>query len=403
MHGEKSLIVFLKDMTSINKTAIALRESEERYRAVAENANVGISIIMDGSAVYTNQALADMLGYELTEIGGLAVRDVLPDSPRGRELADRYEGLLQSREVPLRDEIQMIRKDGSTIDVLASVIRVKIEGRPAFIVLLHDISESKNAERELLRVQAELEERVLQRTQDLNQTNGLLIQEVAERTAAEQHLKRTVSEKEALLRELHHRVKNNLQIILSLLHLQEDYMQEAGARRLIDEISNRVGCMGLVHETLCQSENLAAIDILNYVRTLGNNLLYTYRGHSDDIRLDVQGDALWISIDSAIALGLIVNELVSNSIKHAFAGRDKGHIKIRLRKNEDQRLAIMVSDDGNGLPHGLDVFSTESLGLQLVQALVQQLEGHLEVHNGVGVSFVIELNTPLLEGTETYA
>ncbi len=403
MKGEKSLVVFLKDMTSINRTAMALKESEERYRAVAENANVGIGILMDGAAVYKNQAFADMLGYSLEEMNNLAVHDVLPDSTRGRELAARYEALLQSREVPLRDEIEMVRKDGRIIDVLVSVVRVKIEGRPAFIVLLHDISESKNAERELLRVQAELEERVLQRTQDLNQTNGLLIQEVAERTAAEQHLKRTVSEKEALLRELHHRVKNNLQIILSLLHLQEDYMQEAGARRLIDEISNRVGCMGLVHETLCQSENLAAIDILNYVRTLGNNLLYTYRGHSDDIRLDVQGDALWISIDSAIALGLIVNELVSNSIKHAFAGRDKGHIKIRLRKNEDQRLAIMVSDDGNGLPHGLDVSNTESLGLQLVQALVQQLEGHLEVHNGVGVSFVIELNTPLLEGTETYA
>lgn len=168
-------------------------------------------------------------------------------------------------------------------------------------------------------------------------------------------------------------------------------MHEPQTERLIHDIRNRVFSMGLVHEILCDSKDISDIDLGNYLQTLSSNLLYSYLGDSDHVQLEVQCEPVLLSIDSAIALGLIVNELVSNALKHAFPKPMSGSISIDLRRNEQQRLVLTVTDDGVGLPPGLDPVKTESLGLQLVQELTQQLEGSVHVRNGNGTTFVVEI------------
>ncbi|MEE9401297.1 MAG: histidine kinase dimerization/phosphoacceptor domain -containing protein, partial [Dehalococcoidia bacterium] len=225
-----------------------------------------------------------------------------------------------------------------------------------------------------------------------------ILQDITERKQAEEEIKASLKEKELLLKEIHHRVKNNLQVVSSLLYLQSEHIKDEQSLATIAESQNRIKSMALVHEQLYQSEGLARVDFAEYIRNLATYLLRSYGVNPDAITLKIDADDVSLDIDTAIPCGLIINELVSNSLKHAFpAGKARGdresEIRIGLRAH-DNKLTLVVSDNGVGLPGDLDFRNTESLGLHLVNTLTRQVEGTIELDRSGGTAFQITFAEP---------
>jgi two-component sensor histidine kinase len=213
--------------------------------------------------------------------------------------------------------------------------------------------------------------------------------DITGRKKAEEQIRLSLREKEVLLKEIHHRVKNNLQVISSLLSLQASRLTNTETLAAFRESQARVKSMALVHEELYQSEDLSCIDFGDYLHRLGASLVNMYRTPMSSIEVVIDAERVYLSVDAAVPCGLIVNELVSNAMKHAFAGRTRGTVRVSF-VHCDPRSALTVQDDGIGLPAGIDVGATESLGLQLVNALVHQLGGTLAVDREGGTTFKVE-------------
>ena len=229
-----------------------------------------------------------------------------------------------------------------------------------------------------------------------------------QRRQAEEHIKASLAEKVVLLKEIHHRVKNNLQIISSLLNLQSGYISDEHTLQMFKESQNRVRSMALIHEKLYGSSDLARIDFADYIRDLANYLFRTYSSSSRGIKLGIDVDDVLLDIDRAIPCGLIVNELVSNSLKHGFPSsedRSKGEqsrneICVELHSDNHEKLTLIISDNGVGFPKDLNFQKTESLGLQLVNTLTDQLEGDIELDRRNGTAFKITFAQPKYERNE---
>jgi two-component sensor histidine kinase len=221
-------------------------------------------------------------------------------------------------------------------------------------------------------------------------------QEIAERALAEEKIKASLEEKEVLLQEIHHRVKNNLQVVSSLLNLQSQYVEDKSALDMFQESQNRILSMALIHEKLYRSQDLSRVDLTEYIQTLAGDLVRSYRARSGPANLRVQAADVFLSIEKAVPCGLIVNELVSNALKHAFpANGDSStngfdadnEIFIGLSTDTENRVTLIVADNGVGLPQDLDVGTSDSLGLRLVHTLVSQLDGTLELRSENGAEF----------------
>ena len=224
----------------------------------------------------------------------------------------------------------------------------------------------------------------------------LFERQVAEKEllASDQRLRQSLSEKEALLKEIHHRVKNNLQIVSSLLYLQEDAMQDPKGVEILRESQNRVKSMALIHEQLYGTDNLAKIDFGRYVHSLTANLFDAYGIDPACLRLKIRADDISLGVDMAVPCGLIVNELVSNAIKHAFPGNARGTIEIIIRMLNAGQMEIVVADDGVGLETPSPAPESTSLGLRLIDTLTTQLDGVLNVETDNGTRFGITINIP---------
>jgi PAS domain S-box-containing protein len=216
-------------------------------------------------------------------------------------------------------------------------------------------------------------------------------QELAERKRAQDRIQASLQEKEVLLKEIHHRVKNNLQVISSLLDMQALSTHNPEAIEVLEDSRHRVKIMAFVHERLYQSEDLASIDVAEYVESLTGHLLTVYEDRAGAVTLELRIDDVVLDLDTAVATGLIINELVSNSLKHAFPSQREGEgaILVALGSLDDDRLELQVRDNGVGLPPDLDVQDSQSLGLRLVNMLTQQLRGALEVDRSAGAAFRI--------------
>ncbi len=213
--------------------------------------------------------------------------------------------------------------------------------------------------------------------------------EIAERRQAETHLRAALSEKEVLLKEIHHRVKNNLQIVSGLLQLQAQSLQDSPAVQALRESQNRVESMSLIHKKLYIASDLEQIDAADYIQSLATSLLTTYKVSPGAIALQVDVEPVILSLDQGIPCGLIINELVSNALKYAFPTNQPGEIRIQLRQIGHE-LELIIQDNGIGLPDHLDLANIESLGLSLVYALsTEQLEGSLTVDRSQGTIFKI--------------
>jgi len=345
------LVGVSRDITERKKTEEALEESEERHRDLVEKA--GIAILIDdrkGNFKYVNKRYAELFGYSEKEFESQSIHSVV--HPDDVDMVMSYHNSrVQGKKAPSRYEFKGVRKDGSFIrlEVDAKAIKKgkKIVGTRSYIW------------------------------------------DITARKMAEERIKASLQEKEVLLREIHHRVKNNLQIISSLLNLQSRHIKDEPSLDMFKESRHRVRSMALVHEKLYRSKDMAKVDFCEYIQSLSSHLFMSYGVNSDSIKLGVDAKDVYLDINTSIPCGLIINELVSNSLKHAFPGIKKGKIQIVLQPENKNKFKLVVSDDGVGLPKNIDVSKTESLGLQLVTMLVEQLRGSLAIDRSNGTSFEI--------------
>lgn len=306
-----------------------------------------ISIDSQHRIVLFNQGAEKIFGYTREEILGHNLEELLPprfvEAHRGH-VRDFSDSPMTSRTMGERREIFGRRKGGIDFPAEASISKAKVEDGWIFTVILRDITARK---------------------------------------IADEAVRASLREKEVLLKEIHHRVKNNLQVVTSLLGLQSRTIEDGPARRMFQESQNRVHSMALIHESLYQSGNLSEINLPAYIDQLTSHLMRSYGVDASRVRICASVDDLRLTMDTAIPCGLIINELVSNSLKYAFPDGRCGTIGIQMRE-EGEHIRVEVSDDGVGLPEGVDFASTRSLGLRLVRTLAGQLDAALERGNGPG-------------------
>lgn len=350
------------------RSEAALRESESKYRTISEQSLIGIHIIKDGRFVYVNEGWMKILGYSRADIaawGPEADRALIQAEDRAffmeqvrRKQAGQMEGV-----VPVYD-CRFIAKSGETKWVSLHSRAVSFADGLAIVGVIVDITDRKLAEEALAAANRQLK-------------------------AREQELLEANREKEVLLKEIHHRVKNNLQVISSLLKLQLGHTQDQKAVQVIQACQSRIKSIAIVHEKLYQSRNLAQIDLGEYIDILTRHLARMYLADPGTIRIQTTVAQVALGIDQAIPCSLIVNELVSNSLKYAFPQNQPGEIRVQLRACEAGKLVLTVSDNGVGWPPGLDFRNTSSLGLQLVMTFVEQLGGMIELGPPPGTAFTI--------------
>ncbi len=259
------------------------------------------------------------------------------------------------------------------------------------IQLRREIAERVQAEAELKRYRDHLEELVKERTAELEK-------EIAEHMQTEEQLGIRLGEREVLMAEIHDRIKNNMQIIVSMLNLQARHIQDEQARAVFRESQRRIRAMALVHERFYQSKNAAKIDFAGYIQQTARNLFQQHGVDPGAIVLKVDAQDVWLGLGTAVPCGLMINELVSNCMRHAFPGGKTGEITVELVRLEaddarnaprKDRFILTVRDNGVGLPQDLDVQHAGSLGLQLVTSLAGQLNGAVELDRGGGTTFKI--------------
>ncbi|MCP5054782.1 MAG: PAS domain S-box protein [bacterium] len=325
-----------------------LAESEEELRNIFDNAHDAIFIFDPESEIIfeVNQGACKMYGFSREEFIGKSLKPLVHDVSAGEKM------IAETLEHGTSQAFESVhyRKDGSRLllEINASVLNYK--DRTAVLIINRDITQRKQAERQL---------------------------------------KKSLRDKEALLKEIHHRVKNNLQIISSLLDLQSDSLEDSRVLNVFRNSRDRIYSMALVHENLYRSGNLAYIDISQYIRDIVDHFLTVYGDREAPVtpRLDVSSISL--GMDRAIPLGLILTELVSNSLKHAFSAGGEGEIFLSLHPSGSHSLTLTFKDNGIGLPPGMDVEETRSLGFQLVSILTEQLNGQMEVQRSGGTLFNI--------------
>jgi two-component system, sensor histidine kinase PdtaS len=226
---------------------------------------------------------------------------------------------------------------------------------------------------------------------------SLMLQDVTSRAFTEERLRAALREKELLLEEVHHRVKNNLQVITSLLGLQARSIKDSATRIKFDESRYRIQAMAILHEILDESSSLAEIDFADYIQKLVAHLVRSY-GAIGRIRTQLRLDPLSCHRDVALPCGLIVNEVVSNALKYAFPGGKAGDVQIELRREAGGRVHLLIADTGIGLPRGCDWETSPTLGLRLVRTLARQIEATMQVTGGNGTAFSIAFRDGLPMG-----
>jgi PAS domain S-box-containing protein len=355
--GEKVLTVRLRDITERMKAEEAVRLSQARFEGIVRiSEDAIISIDDDQKITMFNDGAEKTFGYALNEIMGQKIDKLIPSrfwKNHGQYVTNFAGSPDTLRPMNERGSLFGTRKDGTEFPVEASISKFEIGGERVLTVRLRDITDRKKAE---------------------------------------EQIKSSLHEKEVLLKEIHHRVKNNLQVVSSLLSLQSGYPRVESVRDLFIESQNRVKSMALIHEKLYQSQDLANIDFSDYIESLAHHLFHSYTANPDLVSLGTDVDVS-LDIDHAIPCGLIVNELLSNSLKHAFPDGRRGRIMLYFHPDGTD-FKLRFSDDGIGLPTGLDFRHTDSLGLQLITTLTNQLNGVVE-HRGItGTEFEIVFPAP---------
>ena len=255
--------------------------------------------------------------------------------------------------------------------------------------LEQEVSDRLHAQQALKKLNEKLEERVEERTIQLKQSNHQLQQEVLERKQAELKVRNSLKEKEILLKEIYHRVKNNLLVVSSMLELQTSYIDDPDIIKMFRNSQSRIHSMALVHEQLYKSKNLKEIDLSLYIQALLDKISDSHAISEKGINLIVDSEEINFNIETAHSCGLIVNELITNALEHAFPNNRKGNIWLSLKRNQEHKILLEIKDDGIGVSTNFDFSNSDSLGLKLVNILTRQLEGEIKLIKDKGTCFQI--------------
>jgi PAS domain S-box-containing protein len=345
---------FVDSLAAKEQSEQALRESEERYALAVRGANDGLwDWDLKSSELYVSPRWKAMLGFNDSDIGSGPdewLNRVHPDDQQAVKHAINHH--LTGLTPHFENEHRLQHKDGAYRWFLARGLAVFGPDGTAYRMA------GSHAD-------------------------------ITERKQAEEELKESLQEKVVLLQEIHHRVKNNLQIVSSLFSLQSDTVQDQQAIEVFKEGQNRIRSMALIHDMLYRTKNLARIDFGEYTRSLTAYLFRSYGAASQGIAANIQSDEVYFGVDTAVPCGLILNELISNALKHAFPNGRQGQISIKCRTLPSNEFTFMVSDTGIGLPQGFDWRKSSSLGLQLVSTLVNQLDAHIEFRGLQGTEITV--------------
>ncbi len=397
-----SCIIFLTVFYILDREIGERKRVENAIRREMEfsdrllNSSIDGIVAFDSACKYTlwNPGMEAMTGINKSKALGKSAFEVLPFLTEIGEDKYFYE-TLKGNYVIAKDRWFYIPETGKEgyFEAYYSPVFDSNKKVVGGISIVRDSTQRKYGLEALERTKEELERRVIERTAALSKVNEDLRNEITERKRAEEKINISLQEKVVLLREIHHRVKNNLQVISSLLNLQSGYIEDKKSLEIFRESQTRVRSMALIHEKLYQSKDLNKIEFSEYIESLIKDLFKSYNIESSRITLKSKMEGIYFEIDTAILCGLIINELVSNSLKHAFPENRKGEIYIELNQNSvNNKYTLIIKDNGIGFPSNVDFRKTESLGLQLVTTLSEQLGGTIELNKNGFTEFKIEFS-----------
>ncbi|EKQ54604.1 MAG: PAS domain S-box [Methanobacterium sp. Maddingley MBC34] len=349
--GTRTSMMSILDMTELRRSKKAIEESHEKFKSIFENAAEAI-ILFDcqGNIIESNDTIEEIFGFKKEEITGQNFMDI----------------------------VSMMGMDSEETRIVFNHL---ISGNK--LKQVEWTIKNKNGKEVIFRVRPSI-------IKSENSINGILLimEDITELKNIENSLKNSLEEKEILLREIHHRVKNNLQIISSLLSLQRIQVEDKQTADILWECQGRVRTMAMIHENLYQSQDIGNINFRNYVEMLLNDIFNSYRVDNRSINLNTQVESVDMGIETAMPCGLIINELATNSIKHAFPDGN-GNIKVEL-KTDSEGHVLSFADDGIGLPLNINHKKSKKLGLMVVKTLVNQLNGVMEIDRASGTKFTIK-------------
>jgi len=357
----RCVLTSIADITDRKRASAA----QQRMTALVESTSDAIlTEDLDGNIRSWNPAAEDLLGYTATEIVGQSVLRLIP-ADRQDEESDILARVKDGQKVANFETLRL-RKDGSSVDVSLTISPVYGDAGQVVYAskIMRDITQQKFAAEALRTVNAQLELRIKTRTAELR-------------------------ERESLLQEVHHRVKNNLQVISSLINLQLRGLRDISSRDALAECQSRVEAIALIHEKLYQSKDYSRIPFSDYAKSLAANIFRVSGVSPESTKLVADFEGVALAVDKAIPCGLILNELITNALKHAFPNERRGTVRVHMGWAGPGELEILVSDDGIGISSGSDVPKSDSLGMQLVRTLVEQLDGHMEILHDNGTTFRI--------------
>ena len=349
----KGRLFVIQDISKLKKVEKDFTDSEERYKNLSELSPDGILVVLGSEIVFANKASATIFGFEdpLDLLGKNFFSFHHPDS---LEISKKRinKVIVENQTLDFIEE-KIIAHDGWVKDIEVGDAPIIYNGQRAVQVVARDVTERKKLEEDL---------------------------------------KNSLKEKDLMMKEIHHRVKNNLMIIQSLLNLQSSYIKDTDAKDIFKDSQNRAKSMAMIHESLYQSTDLKRIEFSGYINNLANNLFYSYAADPNRIKMDINVDHIMLDVNTAIPLGLILTELVSNCFKYAFPGDKKGKIKVDFYSYEDNTtnwFRLRVSDNGVGLPEGFNPEESDSLGLKLVYSLSEQIKAKVNLDTTDGTTFEI--------------
>lgn len=340
----------IRDISETLKAEKAYLMAEQHYRLLIDNSMVLFTILTpDGTILYKSNSIKPMMGYESFDLIGEKEEDYIHEKDR-QAFNQIINSSLNSCDTEHHIEIsyRKIDKQLSICDTRIISICDDTNEIMCYVLYSYDITERKHAE---------------------------------------EKLKVSIREKELLLQEIHHRVKNNMQIISGLLNLQKSHVKDETDAELFTELINRIRAMAQVHQTLYQSGDFSHINFMNYIKDIAENIHNTYCMDNTSVEFHYDFGEGYLNINKAVPCGLIVNELLSNVYKHAFAGLPQGDVYITFKKIENDMLLLQIRDNGRGLPDEIDFYRTDSMGLQLINSLALQLRGKVKcaVNNGTDI------------------
>ena len=302
----------------------------------------------DGQITQVNATAERMFGFTRDELTGKSVEVLVPErfATRHVDHRNKYRSDRHMRPMGADLDLHARRKDGSEFPVAIMLSPLESETHPMVLAVVRDITEQKRIERQV-----------------------------------QEAMRRELALKEVHRKEIHHRVKNNLQVISSLLFLKSTMVDDPAMLEVLTQSQSQIKTIALIHEKLYRSDDVERMDFAEYVRDLVADVMRTYVGRHDGVTVHVDIDAVRVGVDTAIPCGLIINELVSNVLKHAFAPGTTGDFWVGLRQGDDGRYELSIRDNGRGFPPGFDWHESKSLGLKLVADLARQLNGELDVSN----------------------